>query len=178
MNVGDKTLEQRLSEFILALGADIKALSNKDAAQDTIMGALNDLSTTQKGSLVEAINNVLAIATTAASVIDDGEGIEAEKTYSKLAISTKLQELKAQILGDMPPETLDTIKEIADWITNDESVMAGIVNSIAKRVAVDSAQTFTDEEKAQGRQNIGAQEAAAIGDTNTDLVALYTTAKA
>lgn len=178
MNVGDKTLEQRLAEFILALGIDIKHLKTNDTAIETKIGSLANLNTTQKGSIIGAINEVLALADLGANVIDNTPGIKADKTYSQVVINELLNQLKQQLLGGIPAQAFDTIKEIADWIENDETAMAGFISSIAKRVAVDSAQTFTDAERLQGRANIGAQEAAAIGDTNTDLVALYVAAKA
>ena len=179
MNPGDKTLEQRLGELILALGVDVKALRNKDVAIETTIGDLANLTSDQKGSIVAAINEVLAIAKTGSSVIDDNAlPVAFDKTYSVAKILTMLADLRSEIMGGLPPSTLDTIKEIADWIANDETAMSGILSSLGKRVAVDTAQTFTATEQAQGRSNIGAQEAAAIGDTNTDLVALYNTAKA
>lgn len=178
MNVGDKTLEQRLAELILALGVDVKALRNKNASQDLVIGDLTNLSTAQKGSIISAINEVLGIAQNATGVINDAAiaGV-VNKTYSVDKILSLISSLKTEILGGIPASTLDTIKEIADWIANDETITSGVIASIGKRVAVDSSQSFTDAERLQGRANIGAQEAAAIGDTNTDLVALYTTAK-
>jgi hypothetical protein len=179
MNPGDKTLEQRLGELIIAIGADVKGIKTKNTAQDAVVGDLSSLSTAQKGSIIAAINEVLGIAQNATGVINDAAvaGVT-NKTYSVDKILNVVATLKSEIMGGLPATTLDTIKEIADWIANDETVTAGVIASIGKRVAVDAAQTFTETERLQGRANIGAQEAAAIGNTNTDLVALYTTAKA
>ncbi|RYF44986.1 MAG: hypothetical protein EOO27_42280, partial [Comamonadaceae bacterium] len=73
---------------------------------------------------------------------------------------------------------LDTLNELADALNNDPNFAATIATEIANRVRYDAAQTLTDPQKAQARSNIGAQEAAAVGDTDHNFVADYNTAKA
>ena len=49
---------------------------------------------------------------------------------------------------------------------------------MANRVRYDAAQALSAPQQAQARDNIGAQAAADVGDTDHDFVADYNTAKA
>lgn len=190
----EKNLQQRLSEFAIQIGTDVKALIAVDNQIKAIIGnkegTLDGL--WPDATLMQAIRWTYDLAAT--SEIDDSANHEngtvaysaakihalltALKNDSDLKRKEAIDKLKSDIFGGIPAETLDTIKEIADYILSDQSAMQGLLSSISKRVSVDSVQEFTEAERTQGRANIGAQEALAIGNTNTDLVALYTTAKA
>jgi hypothetical protein len=73
---------------------------------------------------------------------------------------------------------LDTFAEIEAQLTADAGTAAALAAAIANRVRFDAAQGLTAPQKAQARDNIGAQDAALIGDPDADLVALYNAAKA
>ncbi len=206
------TLESRVIALAQAIGLDIKAIntalgvlaglntaakSNLVAAinevytiastNDAEIGALDGLTTTAKTSLVSAINEVkaqIAAVDLTAVISDTALAGTTNKTYSVDKILTLLSALETKILGGIAPEAIDTIKELADYLTNN-SVAGGIVEQLANRVRVDSVQNFTAEQQAQGRANIGAAAAAdlmalsaAIGNTDHDYVVDYTTAKA
>ena len=79
---------------------------------------------------------------------------------------------------------LDTLNELATALGNDANFAASIAAELTNRVRVDQAQVFTEPQKTQGRSNIGAAAVAdltalttAIGNTDYDFVADYTTAK-
>ena len=174
------TLEQRIIDLAQAIGSDVKALN-------TTVGVLANLTTTQKINLVSAINEINAQITSLdlTGIIDDGAGVgDIEVTYSADKIITLLDALKTDLLGGIPPSTLDTIQELADYLT-DNQVAGGIVEQLAHRVRVDAAQSFTTAQQTQGRDNIGAAASsaltalvAALGDVGHDFVSDYTLAKA
>ena len=174
------TLEQRLIDLAQAIGTDVKALN-------TTVGVLANLTTTQKTNLVAAINEVKAQITSLdlTGLIDDSAGVgDIDVTYSADKIITLLEALKTDLLGGIPPSTLDTIQELADYLT-DNQVAGGIVEQLAHRVRVDAAQSYTAPQQAQARDNIGAAAAAvvasllaALGDVGHDFVSDYTLAKA
>ena len=142
------TLEQRLSSVIQAIGSDIKALK-------TAKGDLSSLSTTQKGNLVAALNEIFTLASSKATQSD---------------ITTAINSLKSEIMGTGVPEALDTLKEIATYIQSDETLGVSLSTAITKRVRFDDIQTLTTNEKLQACTNIG------IGNPDTDLVAVFNAA--
>lgn len=206
------TLKYRISALGVSMATDIKGLTNmigilsalNTASKSNLVAALNELhgiattnaaaigplaglTTTSKNTLVAAINEVKAAvsAVDLTALIDDAAlpGV-INKTYSADKIVGLLGALETKIMGGITPEALDTVKELADYLSS-ESVANGIVSQMANRVRVDSAQSFTSEQQAQGRANIGAAAAAdlasltaAIGNTDHDFVAEYNAAKA
>jgi len=166
------TLQQRITLLAQAIGADVKALTG-------MIGSLAALSTTNKTNIVAAINEVLALVGTGggSSVVDDSLNSSTAKTYSIDKIKSQVAALKAELLGGVPAEAFDTLKEIADYIGNDQTATSGLVTAVGFRVRVDAAQAFDNTQKAQARANIDAFGSVEIGDPDTNLVALYTTAK-
>ena len=172
------TLEQRLIALAQAIGADVKALL---AAQ----GSLSALATTAKASLVAAVNELTTAVDAAAGSgvsIDDGAGDGATGvTWSADKIFDAIEAAKTAVKNDLTAgaaAALDTLSELAAALNNDPAFAATIAAEIANRVRFDAAQTLTAAQQTQARANIGAQSAAAIGDTDHDYVADYTTAKA
>ena len=206
------TLQQRIVALAQGIGADVKTLngligvlsglntnakSNLVAALNELqgitssnasaIGTLSGLSTTSKTTLVGAINEVkeAVSAVDLTALIDDAATAGTDnKTYSADKIIGLLSSLETKVMGGVSPEALDTIKELADFLS-DETVANGIVAQMSKRVRVDAPQSFTAEERAQARANINAASAQAlqtltdnIGNTDHDFVADYNTAKA
>jgi hypothetical protein len=174
------TLEQRLILLAQAIGADIKTLT-------IAQGSLSSLTTTAKGSLVAAINELKTITDGLSgggggAVINDAAGDgdttvtwSANKIFDFIAAASAA--LKNELV-DGAGAALDTLNELADALNNDPNFAATIALEIANRVRYDAAQTLSDPQKAQARDNIGAQSAAAVGDTDHNFVADYNTAKA
>ncbi|MCP1616960.1 hypothetical protein FBY21_1559 [Pseudomonas sp. SLBN-26] len=163
------TMETRLIALAQAIGADVKSLR---AAQ----GDLTSLSTTAKGNLVAAINEVFALVGAGGVQIDDGAGNgdtgvtwSADKIFDSIELAK--QAVKDSILGGAGA-ALDTLKELADALNNDPNFAATIATQISNRVRYDAAQTLTTAQRLQACQNIG------IGDPEADFVAAYNTAKA
>ena len=179
------SLELKIAALINAVGGDVKALTTK-------IGDTTSLTTTAKANLVAAINEVKTAVTAlqaGSTTINDtaGDGAttvtwSADKIHDEIVAAVTAA--KNDLLGGAG-SALDTLKELADALNNDASYATNIAAMLTKRLAVDAVQTFTNAEKIQGRQNIGAAADAELqqlktdlGNVDADLVALYTTAKA
>lgn len=172
------TLEQRLILLAQAIGADIKTLT-------VAQGSLTSLTTTAKSNLVAAINELKSITDGLAgggAAINDAAGDgdttvtwSADKIFDSIAAAKAA--LKNELL-DGAGAALDTLNELAGALNNDPNFAATIAAEIANRVRYDAAQALSAPQQAQARSNIGAQAAAAVGDTDHDFVADYTAAKA
>ena len=156
------TQQQRITELVQAIAQDIKELKSTQ-------GLLDSLSTTSKASLVDAINELHLAISNSTDVDDSAENGISTWSSSKIreSINTAISEL---INGS--GSALDTLKELADALGNDANFAATLAEQMGKRVRVDAAQTFTVTEQAQGCANLG------IGNPDTDLLAVYTAAKA
>lgn len=138
-------------------------------------GNLASLSTTDKSSLVAAINELKA-AVVATSAIDDAQ-VSASTTYSSTKIVALLDALKTEILGGADA-AYDTLVEIQQLLTSGTTGLDALLAAVNNRVRFDAAQTLTVEAQAQARSNIGAASATAIGDTDTDFVVIFDAALA
>ncbi len=132
-------------------------------------GNLANLSTTDKSSLVAAINELQAAV--ASNVIDDGQ-VATTSTYSSSKIVTLLDALKAEILGGADA-AYDTLVEIQQLLQNGTSGLDALLAAVNNRVRFDAAQTLTAPDQAQARSNIGAVAATDVGNTDTDFVAVF-----
>lgn len=182
------TLETRMIDLAKAVGAEIKVNRNaigglgnlSTAAKTNLVAAINELlakaqanaaaigttgslTTTAKDNLVAALNELHAqvSAIDVTSVIDDTKTGAANKTFSVDKILDLLAVQKAaiveQITGGVTDTTMDTLAEIAAFLKGDAA--GGVVEALGNRVRVDAVQSFTEEQKAQGRSNIGAASA-------------------
>lgn len=149
------------------MGTDVKNLSASLASTIAKQGDLTTLTTTEKSTLVGALNELNSgLSTVSSSVVD-------------LATIQGMIDTGITGLVDGAPDALNTLNEIAAALAEDDTAIDGVLAALAKRVRVDAAQTFTDPEKAQGRDNINAADAAEVGDVpNADFVATFNAAKA
>lgn len=186
------SLQSKLSDLITAIGTDYKTLNTRIAGSST--ANLTGLTTTDKTSLLAAINEVNAKPTgsTPSDASETVKGIVELATLAEVATGTDTtravtvegvrQEriaLKAEILGAGVPAALDTLDELAAALGDNASYAASITTALANRVRVDTAaQGLTGTEKSNARTNIDVYSTTDLGNPETDLVALYTTAKA
>jgi hypothetical protein len=183
------SLQTRLSDLITSIGTDYKQLRTWITGSTT--GTLATLTTTDKSSLVAAINEVDASSATVPDATEAVKGIAELATLAEVAAGTDTtrivtaagvrQErvaLKAEILGAGVPAALDTLDELAAALGDDASYAASTTTALGNRVRVDTAaQGLTGTEQSNARTNILAQASADIGNADADLVALYTAAK-
>ena len=133
-------------------------------------GNLANLTTTDKSSLVAAINELKA-AVVSSAVIDDAQ-VATTSTYSSSKIVTLLDALKSEILGGADA-AYDTLLEIQQLLQNGTTGLDALLAAVNNRVRFDAAQTLSAPEQAQARSNIGAVAASDVGDTDTDFVAVF-----
>jgi capsid protein len=157
------SLQTQLNSFVLRVADEFNTVKGRT-------GVLSALTTTDKSSLVAAINELKAAILTAVA-IDDAQ-VSVSTTYSSNKIVTLLDALKADILGGADP-AYDTLLELQQALQNDQTGIAALTTAIDKRVRFDAAQTLTVAEQTQARTNIGAVAAADIGDVATDFVAIF-----
>lgn len=163
------SLETRIIGLAQAIGADIKTLTAKQ-------GDLTSLSTTAKGNLVAAINELYGLLGSSGAVIDDtaGDGATAV-TWSANKIFDSIEAAKVAvqnaILGGASA-AYDTLKELQDLIVADDGLLTALTTAVANRVRFDDGQTLNTAQKLQACTNIG------VGNPESDFAASYATAKA
>lgn len=162
------TLAERLIALANAIGGDIKALTTKQ-------GDLTTLTTTAKGNLVAAINEINAALVGAGAVINDlaGNGNLTE-TWSANMIFDTIEAAKLAVKNDLTAgagATLDTLNELAVALGNDPNFAATIATELSNKVRFDAAQVLSAAQKLQACTNIG------IGEPDTDFATSYATAK-
>ena len=157
------SLQTQLNSFVLRVAEEFNTVKGRT-------GTLTALTTTDKSSLVAAINELKAAIVTAV-MIDDLQ-VSTTTTYSSNKVVTLLDALKAYILGGADP-AYDTLLELQQALQNDQSGIAALTSAIDKRVRFDAAQTLTVLEQQQARTNIGAVATTDIGDVATDFVAIF-----
>lgn len=148
------TLDGQIQALATQLGTDIKQII-------TNQGNLSALTTTQKASLVLAINEIKAeLGTIDANLIDDSAP-SSTKTYSSSKIvseiQTKCQEVKDALLGGAG-EAFDTLKELADLIEQNQDLIESLQTLAGSHVRYDAAQELSPQQKTQARTNIGAAD--------------------
>lgn len=158
--MAESDLSTRLKLAFQAVGADINTL----LAQD---GTLTTLTTSQKTSLVAAINEVNAAvkAIDVKSIIDD-EASDVTHAWSaqKVAseILTKTNAVKDALLGGAG-DAFDTLKELADLINTNKDAIAALQQIAGNHVRFDQDQVLSAEQKSQALKNIGGASAESVG---------------
>lgn len=136
---------------------------------------LSALTTTAKGNLVAAINElqsaVQAAANSGGAAIDD-TGLSTSTVWSSTKTDSEIDAGIAALVA-AAPGTLDTLNELAQALGDDPAFATTITTALGKRVRVDAVQTFTAGEQTQARDNIDAASATDVGNTATDFVATF-----
>ena len=163
------SLATQIVALAQAIGADIKDLRTKQ-------GDLTSLTTTAKGTLVAAINELKTALAGAGAAINDTAGNGATTvTWSADKIFDTIEAAKVAVKADLTngaAAALDTLNELAAALGNDPSFAATIATELGNRLRFDAAQVLTTPQKLQACTNLG------IGDPEHNFAAAYTTAKA
>ena len=157
------SLQTQLNSFVLRVAEEFNTVKGRT-------GTLTALTTTDKSSLVAAINELKA-AVLSATAIDDNQ-IATSTTYSSNKIVSLLDALKADILGGADA-AYDTLVEIQQLLQNGSTGLGALLAAVNLRVRFDAAQTLTVAEQLQARTNIGAVAAVDVGNTDTDFVVIF-----
>lgn len=175
------SLETRIVALAQGIGADIKTARIE-------RGDMTSLATTEKNSLVAAINELVGLVGSGGVQIDDlATNGDTTVTWSADKIFDSIEAAKTAVTNSLvngAAAALDTLNELATALGNDPNFATTIAAEIANRVRYDAVQTLTAPQQAQARSNIGAAASAdlttlttGIGNYDRDLVAEYTTAK-
>ena len=162
------SLDIRLTELAVRVATEI---NKSNAAR----GSLANLQTTNKASVVAAINE-LSAALGAASNIDDSASSSAT-TFSSEKITGLIRQSVTDLV-DGAPEALDSLREIAAELQGQNNAVEGILAQVGTRVSFGAAQTLSAAQAAQARENIGAVAKSAVGDTDVNLVEIFNAALA
>lgn len=161
------TNEKSGAENLVALTLAIRERCNSLASNQ---GALTSLTTTAKASLVAAINELVTSLATVKSDLASKTEIDdtvttttnvwsAKKTAD--AISESATKVKNDLLGGAGT-AYDTLKELADLIETNKDAITALQNLAAGHVKFDAAQSLTEAQKKQARDNIGTGSTADI----------------
>lgn len=170
------SLSTRIADLATRIATEIKSvrLLVSGGAAD-----LSALSTTQKGNLVAALNEVVASvvteATARAGLIADGDS--SAQSTATTASNAKIRLLISQAVSGLvasSPGALDTLKELADAIGDDPNFSASMSTALGNRLRLDAAQTLTSAQQTQGRANLDVYSKADIGTPDTDFAAVFT----
>lgn len=141
---------------------------------------LSGLQTSNKTSLVAALNEILAAVQAAAqsggAAINDA-ATATTTTWSSSKIVNAISAATSALV-DAAPGSLDTLNELAAALNDDPNFATTLTTALGNRVRFDAAQSLTGAQQTQARSNIGAAVAADVGDTTTDYAAYYSTSKA
>lgn len=124
-------LNTNLNAFATAVGNDIKELKAKDATLTTRVESAVQKATeaeTTANGLRNQLNNKIE-QTQMAEYVSSQIATKADKTAVTQEISEAKTALKNEILGLNVPETFDTLKEIADYLQNNEGTMGEAITS-------------------------------------------------
>lgn len=168
------TLVQRIIDLATRMSTEDKALRtliNANAAD------LSALSTTAKGNLVAALNELKttidSVASSGGATINDASASSTTQTYS----ITKIRDLVTTSISALTagaPTALDTLDELAAALGDDANFAATITTALGNRVRTDTAaQGLTTQQKLNARTNIDAVGTAEIGNPDTNFVTTF-----
>ena len=128
-------------------------------------GDLTKLNTTDKTSLVNALNELKTTIDNKTSINDNQT--TAGNTWSATKISNEITIAITNLINGADTAS-DTLKDLADKI-------AALVQADSNLVSAGQSQPFTAQQKAQARANIDVYSKAEIGDINTNFVTTINT---
>lgn len=159
------SLTTQISNLAVRIATECKSIRATTGDKTT-------LTTTDKTSLVAAINELKSSLSVAAGILDSAGAGDTTHTWSADKIVTQLAAVKSEILNGAPA-AYDTLLEIANKLSSDDGVTSGLLTAVGNRVAFDQVQTLTAPQKAQALANIGAASATDMGDPATNFVTTF-----
>ena len=135
-------------------------------------GQRGSLTTTDKDSLVDAINEVVASLASLRQIVENKTEIDdsvatATNVWSALKTTTKISESCAAVKNEIlngAGAAYDTLSELATLITTNQSAIQSLQSIAAGHVKFDAAQSLTAAQKTQARSNIGAASTDEVAD--------------
>ena len=156
-------LTQSINDGFVQITTLLKQVNNTLKSNQ---GDLANLKTTDKTSLVNALNELKVLITSIGSGISD-TSTTTTNTWSSTKISTEITKAINNLINGADVSS-DTLKDLADKI-------AALTQADNGLVSAKISQSFTASEKLQARNNIDVYSKAEIGDVNTNFVATINT---
>lgn len=158
------TLATRITDLATRLATEcksIRTLLNGNAAD------LSSLTTTQKTSLVAAINELkTAIDNSGSSITISDSTSSTTEVWSSSKVSSTIAQAKSDLVNGAGA-ALDTLSELAAALGNDASFASTVTTALGYRLRFDAVQTLTTGQKTQACANLG------IGEPDTDFVTTF-----
>lgn len=149
------SLATNITDLATRVATEIKAVRTLVNGNQA---GLSALTTTNKGNLVSAINELQA-AVQAASQSGGAAINDTSPSTASVYSSTKTQaQIDAAVaaLVTGAPGLLDTLDELANALGDDPNFATTTATALGNRVRVDAAQALTGTQQTQARTNIGA----------------------
>ena len=160
------TLIVRISDLATRMATECKSLRTLVNANGVDLSALT---TTQKASLVAAINELKTAIDGAGSSITISDATTSTiQVWSSSKVASAIQTAKDELTNGAA-SALDTLAELASALGNDASFASTVTTALGYRLRYDAAQTLTAGQKTQACANIG------VGEPDTDFVTTFNT---
>lgn len=158
------TLQVRITDLATRVATECKSIRTLMNANSSDLSALT---TTQKTSLVEAINELKSSITALGDPLTISDSTSnTTQVWSSYKVASEIQAAKEAITNGYA-SSLDTLSELAAALGNDANFASTITTSLGYRVRYDAAQTLTAGQITQACANIG------IGEPDTDFVTTF-----
>ena len=158
------TLQARITDLATRMATECKSLRT---LINTNASDLSALTTTQKGSLVAAINELkTAIDSVGSSITISDATTSTTQVWSSSKVASAIQTAKDELTNGAA-SALDTLAELAAALGNDADFASTVTTSLGYRLRYDAAQTLTAAQKTQACANLG------VGDPDTDFVSTF-----
>ena len=158
------TLAARIADLATRLATECKSI------RTLVNGNTSDLSsltTTQKTSLVAAINELkTAIDNSGSSITISDSTSSTTEVWSSSKVSSAIAKAKSDLVNGAGA-ALDTLSELAAALGNDASFASTVTTALGYRLRFDAAQALTTGQKTQACANLG------IGEPDTDFVTTF-----
>lgn len=162
------SLQTQISNLAVRVATECKSIR-------AVTGDKTGLTTTDKTTLVAAINELKTALAGVATILDTATTGDTTHTWSADKIVAQLNAVKSDIINGAPA-AYDTLLEISNQLSADGGSITSLLTAVGNRVAFDQAQTLTAPQKAQAIANIGAISAADVGDVSTNFVTTFESA--
>jgi len=157
-------LQARITDLATRMATECKSLRT---LINTNASDLSALTTTHKGSLVAAINELKsAIDGAGSSITISDSTTSTTQVWSSSKVASAIQTAKDELTNGAT-SALDTLAELAAALGNDANFASTVTTSLGYRLRYDAAQTLTAAQKTQACANIG------VGEPDTDFVSTF-----
>lgn len=158
------TLIVRISDLATRMATECKSLRTLVNANGADLSALT---TTQKASLVAAINELkTALDALGTPITISDSASSTTQVWSSSKVASEITAAK-NALTNGAAAALDTLSELASALGNDANFASTITTALGYRLRFDAVQTLTTEQKTQACVNLG------IGEPDADFVTTF-----